>query len=202
MGTLLLLRCGPLEPRWAGRVVGQTNAELARSARDAERSALTHVSHWHPVRILCSDLKRCRMTAHLFGEVLELDVAKRRALRERSYGEWEGLVWAELVADQESAVAFLGNFVRGEPPGGESLVQVQRRVVRVVMSEFRRHQRKTLLLVADAGPIRAVIGYALGMELEQVQRLELAPFSLSVLDLKGEASTLRLMGMELGSARP
>ena len=48
--------------------------------------------------VLTSDLFRAQQTAHAFADVLGLPVVCDRRLRERSFGEWEGLTRAEIKA--------------------------------------------------------------------------------------------------------
>ena len=61
--------------------------------------------------VLTSDLFRAQQTAHAFADVLGLPVVCDRRLRERSFGEWEGLTRAEIKAVP----------LRTTPPGSTTL---------------------------------------------------------------------------------
>ena len=95
----------------------------------------------HLARVLSSDLKRSRMTAEAIvratGAPLELDAA----LRERSFGDWEGKSFEEIntlvreAEDKQKVSAF--DVV---PPGGESFRMVWRRVQPIAEELFRERR--------------------------------------------------------------
>lgn len=47
---------------------------------------------------MTSDLFRAQQTAHAFADILGLPVTCDQRLRERSFGEWEGMTRAEIKA--------------------------------------------------------------------------------------------------------
>ena len=47
--------------------------------------------------VVCSDLKRAAATAHAFADPLGLDVHPDVRVRERSFGDWEGIAVEELA---------------------------------------------------------------------------------------------------------
>jgi alpha-ribazole phosphatase len=121
-----------------------------------------------------------------------------RDLRERDLGKFDGQRWSQLMVTQEAEVLpFLADFCEACPPAGETLKEMQKRVVRAIWAEGRRRQRQTLLYVGHAGPIRALLAHALGLSLVDVQRFQLDPFSLTILDIRGDDSLLRLLNAPL-----
>ena len=49
--------------------------------------------------VMTSDLFRAQQTAHAFADILGLPVTCDQRLRERSFGEWEGMTRAEIKAN-------------------------------------------------------------------------------------------------------
>lgn len=50
------------------------------------------------MRVVCSDLFRAQQTAHAFADIMGLPVTLDPRLRERSFGEWEGMTREEIRA--------------------------------------------------------------------------------------------------------
>ena len=68
--------------------------------------------------VLTSDLFRAQQTAHAFADVLGLPVVCDRRLRERSFGEWEGLTRAEIKAVAAEDYASWKHHTGGETKHG------------------------------------------------------------------------------------
>jgi len=200
--TLVMLRRGPVAAKWDQAALGQSDPPLARGHGDAEAAAVTTVANLRPARILTSDLRRARATAERIATCAEASVGVRRDLREQRFGAWQGRPWAEVVAEDPAAVEFLHDFCRSEPPRGESLLGVSKRVVKAISTEMRRHQRDVVCYVGHAGPIRCLIAQALGLTLESVQRMQLDPFGLSAIRFQGDASVLTLLNHPAGDDVP
>jgi len=193
-GTLLLLRRGPLTRKWDQTVIGQSDPPLSRGAVAEEKRVVKAVAAIGPSRVVASDLRRARGTAERIAVASDASFGIRRDLREQRLGRWQGRTWADVVRTEEAeAVAFLHDFCRSEPPGGEALTTVVRRITKALLSELRRHQRKTVVYVGHAGPIRCILSYALQLPLEAVQRFQLDPFGLSAIRFQGDASAVTLL---------
>ena len=196
--TLLLLRRGPVAAKWDQAALGQADPPLARGNSDLEAAAVTRVVELEPARILTSDLRRAKDTAERIAVCANASLGVRRDLRDRKYGDWQGRQWSEIIAsEQDPAVTFLHDFCRSEPPRGESMIAVSKRVVKAVSAELRRHQRDVVCYVGHAGPIRCLIAHALGLPLEAVQRMQLDPFGLSAIRMAGDASALTMLNHRL-----
>ena len=65
--------------------------------------------------VVCSDLGRASATAHAFADPLGLEVHPDARVRERSFGDWEGIPVEELAQrypeDYRSWAEFRGHFV-------------------------------------------------------------------------------------------
>lgn len=103
-------------------------------------------------RVFGSDLLRCVQTADLlFGNVPYIENAK---LRECSFGLWEEKTYEELK-EEAAYIAWLEDFHRIAPPGGESLEQLEVRVVDGFQEIIS--QTDHAIIVTHGGPMRALL---------------------------------------------
>jgi probable phosphoglycerate mutase len=101
-------------------------------------------------------------------------------LLEVDFGQWTGTTFEALRAD---AAWPDWNAARGvaRPPGGETLVEVQARLRRFVEQIVARHPDQCVAAVSHGDPIKSILAEALGMPLDNLDRLEISPASISVL---------------------
>lgn len=135
--------------------------------------------------VYSSPLERARETAAPIGSELGLTVQAERGLVECDYGEWTG---AEL-----KALARLPEWrtVQQWPsgwrfPSGESMVEMQDRMLLAIERIRLRHPGGAVVAVSHADTIRAAVTHALGMHLDQFQRIMVAPCSVSAVSYGGE----------------
>ncbi|WP_066368257.1 MSMEG_4193 family putative phosphomutase [Herbidospora mongoliensis] len=179
MTTLLLLRHGltPLTgPVLAGRAPGVHLDERGRkqAADAAERLAGVTLD-----AVVSSPLERCRETVEPFNaENLEID----DRFAECDYGDWTGRKLGDLAKEPEWRV------VQSHPsaavfPGGESLAAVSARAVAAVRDwNVRLGERATYLVCSHGDVIKAIVADALGLHLDQFQRINVDPGSVTVIE--------------------
>jgi probable phosphomutase (TIGR03848 family) len=188
MATLVLVRharstanvSGVLTGRLPGVHLDDTGREQA--ARTGERLAAVPLA-----AIVTSPLERCRETAKALAAAqhVRVQVTSERGLLECDYGEWEGRKLGQLsrlklwkdVQRHPSGVTF---------PGGEAMAEMSGRAVAAV----RRHDAR---VEEAAGPsavwaavthgdlVKAILADALGLHLDQFQRIHVDPASVSVI---------------------
>ena len=182
MSTLLLVRHGltPMTgPVLAGRTPGVhlDDRGAKQAAAVAARIAVLPLS-----AIVTSPLDRCLDTATVIRDsqqnTLDLQVDER--IIECDYGEWTGQALKDLTRDpvwkivqtQPSAARF---------PGGESLSEVSARAVAAVRDWNARLPDDAIWVACSHGDvIKAVLADALGLHLDQFQRIVVDPCSVSV----------------------
>jgi probable phosphoglycerate mutase len=155
--------------------------------------------------IVASDLLRARRTAEAVAQRHGVPVRLDRELRERCYGGFEGLLYAEIEARFPAQFAA---WQRREvdaalPPGvnpGETFRQFHRRVLDAILRWAGEHPGKTLALVAHGGVLECAYRAALELPLEtprdfKIHNASINRFTLSrgVLELRswGEVEHLR-----------
>jgi probable phosphomutase (TIGR03848 family) len=132
--------------------------------------------------IVTSPLQRCCETARAIadrrsGPKIEED----ERLGECGYGEWTGKALKDLEKDplwpvvqqHPSAVTF---------PGGESMLGMQHRAVSAVREHNARlGEHATYLICSHGDVIKAIVADSLGLHLDQSQRIQVDPCSLTVI---------------------
>lgn len=120
--------------------------------------------------VMTSDLFRAQQTAHAFADILGLPVTCDQRLRERSFGEWEGMTRAEIKAVAADDYASWKQHTGGETKHGvESRAAVGQRgadAVRalVIDSAYSDSTPTTLMLVTHGSWITATISNLLELD--------------------------------------
>ncbi|MCO6007805.1 MSMEG_4193 family putative phosphomutase [Actinoallomurus purpureus] len=182
MATLLLVRHGLTEmtgPVLAGWTPGVHLDERGR------RQAAELAARLAPVpleTIVSSPLDRCQETARAILAGRDgLGVRTDERLGEVRYGEWTGRPLEELTKED------LWKVVQAHPsaarfPGGESLAEAQHRAVSAIREWNDRLGPDATYLVCSHGDIiKAIVADALGLHLDQFQRIQADPASLTVI---------------------
>jgi probable phosphomutase (TIGR03848 family) len=130
-----------------------------------------------------SPLERARGTAAPIACRLRLEVQIAEELNEIDFGEWTNRTLAELH-DLEGWRWF-NTFRSGSRiPGGETMVEVQERVLRLLERLCRVHPQQTVALISHGDVIKATLAYYLGVPLDLFQRIEIGPASVSIVRIE------------------
>jgi probable phosphoglycerate mutase len=110
------------------------------------------------------------------GLLLRID----EALEEVDYGYWTGKSFDDL-ADDDQWRAWNAHPGDMTAPNGESIVDVQRRVVTAMRRVCGDHPDGTAVLVTHGDVIRAAVAHYLGMPLDLSRRIEITKTSATVI---------------------
>lgn len=190
MTHLLLVRHGETEWNAARRIQGHSNSALSPLGRRQADAVAQRLAQTRIDAIYSSDLDRALDTAAPFACRLGLTVQPVPALREKSYGDWEGMTEAEIIA------AFPDGWHRYHVqqelnypiPGGETWEQVQTRVLGALLKILAEHPGpdETVAIVGHGASLRPVILDALDAPLPTLLRLRLDNASLTRLEYRLE----------------
>lgn len=188
MATLILVRHGRTTANSDGVLAGRSAGIRLDDTGEQQATAVAQRLAGLPLaRIVTSPLERCRQTASALGRAQEHRPRVRvdRRWTECGYGAWTGLPLKQLAKDP------LWKTVQSHPssvtfPDGEAMRDMQNRAVGAARQTDRE-------VDAEAGPdalwvavshgdvIKAVLADALGLHLDQFQRLMVDPGSVSVI---------------------
>ena len=133
--------------------------------------------------VYSSDLIRTVRGAKIIAEPHGIVVNNVPEFRERGVGVWEGMAWDEIeAAYPDDWKAWLGDIVHFQPDGGESLVQVQARVMPALCHVLEENREKEILLVAHGGVNRVILSEAMKLDMKHVFRIEQGYGRLNIID--------------------
>ncbi|EKU49758.1 histidine phosphatase family protein [Brevibacterium casei] len=220
MPVIVLLRHGLSSANTAGILAGRApGVSLTEDGVRALEDTLRMLPRSDFSRLLHSPLTRCAETAAIaarFAGFGTTEVAED--FIELDYGDWTGRRLEDLVTTPEwETVAQRASQMRF--PGGESITEAADRAVAGVaglvaelraVEEAKREAaqasaeeagkdggdlREWAMVVSHGDIIKAIIADALGMPLDDFQRLSVAPGSFTVIDYTGRMPVMTAMSI-------
>ncbi len=186
MTRVVLVRHG--EADVTGRVLVGRAGGVHLNARGLEqaRRMARRLDGVRLAAVFSSPLERTCETAAELARRQSLEVAVEPLLHELDFGAWQGCA----IADLEGEPAWQAyNAFRSlhRTPGGESIIEVQLRMMRMLEFVHAEYPGETVALVSHGDPIRSLVAHALGLPLDLFGRLVVQPGSISlvVLDAGG-----------------
>ena len=183
MTTVVLLRHGRTTANAGGVLAGWTpGVQLDDAGRAQVQAVGGRLAKVPLAAIVSSPLERCLQTADAIAAGRELAVQTDDRLGEARYGDWTGRSIKELskeplwrvVQQHPSAAVFPG-------AEGEGLAQTQARAVAAVRAWNATLGPDAVWLACSHGDvIKAILADALGLHLDQFQRIVVDPASISI----------------------
>ena len=186
MTTFILIRHGLTDAVGHTMTGHSAGVHLNAAGRDQAASLPSRLGPASIAAIYSSPLERARETAQPIADARGLRIEIEPRFIEVDFGAWTNRRFADLSGDAHWQ---LYNAFRGvtRPPSGEALVDVQTRTVAALLDIHARHRDEVVAVVSHADTLRAVLLYFLGMPIDFVQRIDLSPARLSVLQV-GESA--------------
>jgi probable phosphoglycerate mutase len=176
--NLLLIRHATND--WVGeRLAGWTPGVHLNDEGQAQAEALARRLAEVPLAaIYSSPLERTLETAQPLAQAQDLSVQVREGLGEARYGDWTGRGLKELKDEK------LWPVVQVYPggarfPGGESMREVQARMVAELDAIRDAHPNQTVAIVSHSDPIKMAVAHYAGLALDLFQRLTISPASVT-----------------------
>lgn len=196
MIRILLIRHGntnPLGRVLYGRMAGvHLNAEGHSQAQSVGQ---TIKRRYELSEVVSSPMERTLETAKYIADAQGLNITTDAGINEIDFGSWMGKSFEELREREDWR---LYNESRSTiwPPGGESMLQVQARAYRTlerIMERFGDRANATVAAVSHGDVVRGLLLLLLGMPIDHIHRLEIAPASVSeVLMGPGQARVINV----------
>lgn len=151
---LLFIRHGETDWNVQGRCQGHTDIPLNHVGKKQAENLYQQLKDDKIDAIYCSDLQRAVQTIEIAANELKLPIHKTEALRERDYGEWEGKILAEVLAENSVNQAVLQT---GGKYGIERTIDVQKRMVTFIRHLTHQYPNGTVILVSHGAAICSCI---------------------------------------------
>lgn len=151
-GTIVLLRHGRTAYNHTKRLQGQIDIPLDEVGRwQAEQGANALASSHRAAKVVASDLQRAHDTAAAYAKLVDLDVELDERLRERSFGEWEGLTGGEIAERWPTEHAAWQAGADPVRAGAESRAEVAERTATAVVEHATTLDDADTLVVVSHG---------------------------------------------------
>jgi len=166
---ILAIRHGETAWNVDTRIQGQLDIGLNDTGRwQAQRTAHA-LAHEDIAAIYSSDLSRAFETAQTIASALSvrgaLQVISHLGLRERHFGHFEGMTWAEIEEKWPTdAKLWRSRDPHWSPLGGESLVVLHERIAQCVLEIASQHLGEQIVLVAHGGVLDVLYRLATGQD--------------------------------------
>ena len=192
---IFLIRHGETTWNRIGRHQGHLDSVLTLNGiaqvRGVARRLAREIDGWGAIVMACSPLYRCRQTAAILCDTVGVDVERivyDDRLKERSYGHWQGLTDAEIIAryPDEWAAREADPWSYDIPGGGENYPELGDRVIDWLAEQA---PDRPIVLITHGQTGRALRGRLLG--LSPVETLALPEPQTAAFHIKdGEATLL------------
>lgn len=164
---ICLVRHGETEWNAERRLQGQIDIELNATGRRQAVAAGRWLRGAGVTALYASDLKRAWATAQAIGEALALVPVAAPEMRERCYGIFQGLTYAEAREKYpEAYAAFEARQTDCNFETGETLSEMYRRVTTCLQRIAAAHPGENVVVVLHGGVLDIVNRFVRGSRLE------------------------------------
>jgi broad specificity phosphatase PhoE len=169
-----------------GCFCGHSDPSLSVQGQQLFPTIIQSLSHIVPSAICSSDLRRAIETVAPIAKHFGLGYTTSPGFREMNFGSWEGLTWTEVELQYpEDARAWTKLFPHHRPPGGESFLELQSRVVEQLEQLGEHAEPGCTLVVTHAGIVRTAVAWVLGIPDERISRIGQNHGALTTLEKVG-----------------
>jgi alpha-ribazole phosphatase/probable phosphoglycerate mutase len=173
---------------------GNNDIELSpQGVRQLEQAA-AQLQEVELAGVYASDLSRAAQGAEIICRGRSIEPRIIPEFREIHFGVWEGLSFQEIMEqypdDLQARFKDLPNF---RIPGGESLMDLKARALPALKGLIEEHHERAFLLVAHAGINRVILSEALGLNLQNLFRLDQNYGCLNIIDYFPDLAVVRLI---------
>ena len=191
MPKIVLIRHAHSTANAAGVLSGRLpEVHLSKTGQEQAKRLAERLGKLTISKVQVSPMERCAETLEpwLIKYGKNVAVVSDQNLVEVDYGKWSGKKLAVLsraklwrkIQSQPSSVTF---------PEGESLAQMQVRAMQSVHNFFDS-DLELMIMVSHGDVIKAIVASALGMHLDDFQRIVIDPASITILESHGGAIRL------------
>jgi 2,3-bisphosphoglycerate-dependent phosphoglycerate mutase len=185
ISRLCIIRHGETAWNAEGRVQGQTDVPLSAAGEAQARAVRAALAGMRFAALYASDLARVRQTAAPAAAALGLEVRLEPRLRERHYGKFENLTYAEA---RERLPADFARFKAKDPDydfgSGESLRAFHERAIACVAAIAARHAGEAVLVFTHGGVLEMVRRHALASGLSSPRDFEIPNAALNWVEVE------------------
>lgn len=190
MSIFYLVRHGTTQYNLENRFQGHLDIPLSNQGIEQAKKLADYLKDKKIDAIYTSDLKRAVQTAEYIAAAKSMKYRLLPSLREVDVGELEGLRWHEVKKEYPDWVE--KQHVHGYP-GGETRIEIERRVSNLWDSVVKRHKGDGVVLVTHGGIIKALICQILGISQEDRSNFIVDNASVSTIIVADSGAKLKML---------
>lgn len=169
-----------------------TGVPLNREGIAQAQSLARRLGHLPINAVYSSPLERALATAQPIADANGLDVTIMSEFEELHFGQWTGRSFSDL--SPEAGFKLFNSFRSSfRIPGGETMLEAQARFLSGMEKLRMRHPEGTIAVVSHSDMIKAAIAHFAGMHLDLMQRIEVSPAAVSIIELYPETARIMLL---------
>ncbi len=158
--TLYLIRHGESQGNARRAFLGHTDLDITELGHSQAEQTAKYLKDIHTDKIYSSDLIRAYNTALHTAKIKSMSIIKDSNLREINAGDWENVTFDELMERyHDSFVLWRTNVGRSAPDNGESVLDLQIRIIAELKKLAEENKGKTIFIFTHATPIRTFKAY-------------------------------------------
>ena len=189
--TIYLIRHGEVEGANPRRYNGHIEVPLSARGEEQIGKLASFLSGKDDKResaqldaVYCSSLIRAKKTAEIIAKPFGLEPIVADGLKERSFGEWEGMSFDEVNEKwPEAFKAWADDPLKFSPIGGESTLETRERAVPAFNKIVDGHKDGAIAVISHGGVTRVILCEMLGIPLENIFRIEQDFGALNVIEI-------------------
>ena len=169
---IYLIRHGESEGNKLAVVLGHSNLGLTELGKKQADLTAKHLKDQglSPAAIYSSDLARAHSTAESAASLFGMNITADVGLRELYAGAWEMKSYTEISETfSESYNAWMKNIGRAKCDDGESVAELQDRMVTVISRIACKHDGEVIFIFTHATAIRTFAAYCMGKTLDEIK---------------------------------
>ncbi|WP_018297148.1 bifunctional RNase H/acid phosphatase [Corynebacterium lubricantis] len=188
----VLLRHGQTEHSAKHCYSGSSDPVLTEVGQDQAKRAAKWIAQTESIDVIVSSPRtRALETAAAVSAVSGVKVETVEGLREMDFGDFEGKTRDEAVkVDPEQFQAWYSSYSVA-PPGGESVEDMDKRIVEVRKQLQTRYAGKTVVVVSHVTPVKSFVRQGLNSGADTYTHLFLDLASISVVEFYPESAVVR-----------
>ncbi len=144
--------------------------------------------------VYASDLSRSIQSAEILGYAIGRKPIAAPLLREKCFGQWEGLTQAEVQRHYPAEwTEWITNPANAKSTGGESCRELAIRVMPVIDEIVKQHRGERVAIVAHGGVNRIILCQTLGLDLRYMERIAQKHAALNIIEFLENDVIIRLL---------
>lgn len=190
MTKFIIVRHGQSKANEGGFLAGVTDVPLSSLGEKQAKAVSEYILSKYKVDVVYSSpLERACNTVKGVADALNLPIVKDDRLIEFNFGDLEGLTLEDIKANHDNAYGkWASNPGVYVPKGGESMTQLQARVIESLKEIGKKEDGKTVLIGSHSSVVRALQCYIQGLPLEKMKNTPwVVNASLAEINFDGES---------------